>query len=136
MIILLAGGTEVSRSAIAAKILKKHKKWRHLPVAEIGGVTQLFGVEMETDDDLLFGIACECVTGLTEEGFHVVLTHDDAPALVKMLRRECGKDAVTAILLGGDDEKVVYDDVIDTRKSTSNDVFAMIEKIIVKHRAA
>jgi hypothetical protein len=127
MVILLAGSSDLGRSAIARAVTVDRPQWRHLPLENLTEAVRLQQIDLSEDESVLARIASHCAQELFEDGFNLILslpTTEHVPALREELQQGC----LTVLL--GDDEGADADCVIDTAVQTVKDSAKIIEGLI------
>ena len=132
MILLLAGLSEVGRAAVASKFVKEQAQWRHLPLEQLGGITEM--KQMDTSDPaVLLRIACQCALELENEGYHLLITSDYHPAAHAIMQDELGAKAVSVHI--GPTDEVEESDFPHKFESTNlspNDIYASLCSVLAR----
>jgi len=127
MVLLLSGGTEVTRGVIVDKFLSDHPDWRHLALEDLDAT-------QDPDDVIGMGaffallVACECAKEALKEGYNVVITCP-AAEMLDTVEESFPKD-LTSVYLGKTRAKTVYDRVIDTTKQSVGETCATLHKLV------
>jgi hypothetical protein len=126
MVILLAGSSDVGRSAIARAVTVDRPQWRHLPLENLTEAVRLQQIDLSEDESVLARIASHCAQELREDGFNLILslpTTEHVPALKEQLQDGC-----LTVVLG--DADPAADCVIDTAVRTVKDSAEIIDGLI------
>jgi len=129
MVLLLSGGTEISRGVIVDKFLADHPDWRHLALEDLDTTA-------DKDDVIGMGaffallVACECAKEALKEGFNVVITCPSADMLDTV--EESFPKELKSVYLGKKARtlKKDYDHVIDTSRQSVGETCSVLHELI------
>ena len=127
MVLLLSGGTEVTRGVIVDKFLEDHPDCRHLALEDLDAT-------QDPDDVIGMGaffallVACECAKEALKEGYNVVITCPAAEMLDTV--EESFPEELTSVYLGKTHAKTVYDRVIDTARQSVGETCSMLHELV------
>ena len=132
MILLLSGGSEIARAMLIERLLKERPEWRHIHLEDFEHLPFFQGMEESEQLKMSASLAITCAQEMIDEGFHIILTHANADALVPDLKEEMGDDALVTVIIGTAEEVEGFDYSIDTINRSAGDVYLQLEKIIAK----
>ena len=131
MILLLQGSTDIGRVALAEKIIEGRDDWRHLPIEGIADIDLLQMIDGEMPEELLVGLGTHLANEMEGQGFHVLLSYEDATPYLPTLREERGEKLITIHLQDDGPPPSGHDHVIPAKSESVNDLYQTIEKIIL-----
>lgn len=136
MIVLVSGVSDIGRRMLAEKISREDTHWRHLPLERVAQLVKQQELDGKEDDRMFVRIACHCARQMSDEGYHVVLSHPTATEDVDVMREELGAHFV-AFHLGHVDQDVVdarveetFDYLIDSGRHSVNDAYGLIMQVL------
>ena len=124
MVILLQGGSRIGRAAIAGKIVKDRKQWRHLSIEDVQAAAFFGSLDWDDSADVLFTLACACAHEMLKEKYHILVSCEDAPEIIRIFREEFPKRALAARLQSNDipTESMGFDIAFNGKKSSAQQV--------------
>ena len=135
MILLLSGGTEIARAMLVERLLKERPSFRHITLEDFEHMPFFQGMEESEQQKMSASLAITCAQEMVDEGFHIVLTHANADALVPDLKEEMEDGKLVTVIIGTAEEVEGFDYSIDTINRSAGDVYVQLEKIIAKATA-
>lgn len=131
MVILLAGSSRLGRAAIANRLVKEDRQWRHLPLEDLENLQPLQDIEDEERGDVLLRIGCQCALELQEQGFHLLISCDYHPAAFAIAQDELG-DTVACVHLGSSEEieRSPFPHQLDAKRSTVSDAYQYLLSLL------
>lgn len=134
MILLLQGASDVARAAVAGKLVQEYPEWKHIPLEILYEVTQKYGLDLGSNEQVLTRVACHTARELHDQHFHIVLSSPAAADILSVMEDEFGEDLVT-VHLGTEEleDPSVFDHVIDTSTQSINEAYGVILSLIAEH---
>jgi hypothetical protein len=131
MVILLAGSSRLGRSAIANRLVKEDKQWRHLPLEDLEELQPLKDIEGPEREDVMLRIACQCAIELTEQGFHLIISCDYRPSAFAVAQDELG-DGVQCVHLGSTEEieGSSFPHQLDAKRATVGEAYKYLMSLL------
>ncbi|MBI5155925.1 hypothetical protein HZA45_01480 [Candidatus Peregrinibacteria bacterium] len=131
MIILLAGSTSIVRSAVAEKIVSESDVWRHLAIEDLAETARTNESGQEYDEETLLAIVCQCAKTMQNDGYHMILSLSDVTNLSRMIKSGIEGDSLS-LYLGEPDPQAIgeFDQVIDTKTRSINDIYELLRPLI------
>ncbi len=131
MVILLAGSSQLGRSAIATRLVKEDKQWRHLPLEELAQMDQIGEMDIAANPDVMLRIACQCAMELQDQGFNLIISCDYAPSAAIIVQDELGQDVIP-IHIGSEEEleRSEFPHRVDANKSTIGEVHTFLHSFL------
>jgi chorismate mutase len=137
MIVLISGASDIGRRMLAEKMAREDEQWRHLPLERVAQLVKMQELQSEDGNEQMFvRIACHCAKQMTDEGFHVVLSHPTGTDEVDIMREELGPRFVAFHLGHVDEDEVddrveeVFDYLIDSARHSVNDAYGLIMQVL------
>lgn len=137
MIVLISGASDIGRRMLAEKISREDEQWRHLPLERVAQLIKMQDLDPEESNENMFvRIACHCAQQMSEEGFHVVLSHPTGTDEVDVMREELGPKFVAFHLGHVDEDEIderveeVFDYLIDSGRHSVNDAYTLIMQVL------
>jgi hypothetical protein len=134
MVILLSGSSSLGRSAIANRVVKEDKQWRHLPLEDLEALQPLKDIQGEERGDVMLRIACQCALELTEQGFHLIISCDYEPSALAIVQDELG-DSVVCVHLGSIEEleRSAFPYQLDAKRATVGEAYKYLMSLLPQH---
>jgi hypothetical protein len=131
MVILLAGSSKLGRSAIANRIVKEDKQWRHLPLEDLEALQPLRDIEGGERGDVMLRIACQCAIELQEQGFHLLISSDYAPSAFAIAQDELGSEVI-CVHLGPTEEIETspFPHQLDAKRATVGQAYHYLKSLL------
>jgi hypothetical protein len=131
MVILLAGSSRLGRAAIANRLVKEDKQWRHLPIEDLEALQPLKDIQGDEREDVLLRIACQCALEMQEQGFHLIISCDYQPAAFAIAQDELG-DAVQCVHMGSTEEieRSAFPHQLDAKRSTVSEAYKYLLSLL------
>jgi hypothetical protein len=131
MVILLAGSSRLGRAAIANRLVKEDKQWRHLPIEDLEALQPLQDIEGDERGDVMLRIACQCALELEEQGFHLLISCDYHPSAFAITQDELG-DMVACVHMGPTEEieRSPFPHQLDARQATVSEAYTYLLSLL------
>jgi len=129
MILLLSGASETARNLVVDKILDRHKDWRHLALEDLRE-DEVWEDEDDVTLEDVFGtmIACDCAKDVQKEGCHIVITSPSVYLISTV--KDAFEDIIITVHMGKSEEPEDFTHVLDPKKTSLNETYAFLEKLI------